>query len=203
MISRNDVISSGLVQLLEDSSDRVQVVHATASTRTAGVVDVVVYDLTGSMPSGEPDDLRQLLGVDVPVVAVQPYPRSDLGEDARISGVAELVGLDVTREDLVAAVARAAAGTSVHLETRRSSYREELQSEFALTDREMDILEHIAGGVTNDEIAQALYLSINSVKSYIRAAYAKIGATSRSQAVLWAVEHGLAHPERAGEPSRS
>jgi DNA-binding NarL/FixJ family response regulator len=67
----------------------------------------------------------------------------------------------------------------------------------------MDILEHIAAGVTNDEIAQALYLSINSIKSYIRAAYTKIGATSRSQAVLWAIEHGLAHPERASEPSRS
>ena len=136
-----------------------------------------------------------------PVVAVQPYSRSDLGEDARVSGVAELVGIDVSAADLVAAVERAAAGTSQTIETRQAHFRGELQEGFGLTDREMDILEHIAVGVTNEEIARTLFLSINSVKSYIRAAYAKIGATSRSQAVLWAIEHGLAHPERASEPT--
>jgi DNA-binding NarL/FixJ family response regulator len=203
VISRNDVIRTGLAQLLDSDGDRVTVVHASATQRFVGGADVVVYDLAGSMPAGQPDDLRRMLGVDVPVVAVQPYSRSDVGEDARISGVAELVGLDVTAADLLSAVQRAAAGTSATLQTRQTSYREELQSESGLTEREMDILEHIAGGVTNDEIAQTLFLSINSVKSYIRAAYAKIGATSRSQAVLWAIEHGLAHPDRAGEPSRS
>lgn len=40
-----------------------------------------------------------------------------------------------------------------------------------------------------------MFVSINSIKSYIRAAYRTMGVTSRSQAVLWGVEHGLA-PER-------
>jgi DNA-binding NarL/FixJ family response regulator len=108
--------------------------------------------------------------------------------------------LEIGGDDLVAAVERAAAGTSVEIEERRESYRSELQDEVGLTDREMDVLELVASGRTNDDIAQDLYLSINSVKSYIRSAYAKIGAESRSQAMLWAIEHGLAHPERATEP---
>jgi DNA-binding NarL/FixJ family response regulator len=196
------VIRSGLAQLLGETSDRTTVLDVAAHDGPIGHVDVVVYDLTGVTPAGERDDLTHLMELRRPIVAVQPFARSDLGEDARISGVTELVGLDVTAADLLAAIERAAAGTSLELEARRSSYRTELQEEFALTDREMDILELVAGGGSNEGIAQTLYLSINSVKSYIRAAYAKIGATSRSQAMLWAIEHGLAHPERAGEPSR-
>jgi NarL family two-component system response regulator LiaR len=202
VISRNDVIRSGLAQLLDSSSDRTAVVHTAAHDGHPAGVDVVVYDLTGSMNAGEQDDLARFTALRTPVVAVQPYSRSDLGEDARVSGVAELVGLDVTAADLVAAVERAAAGTSAELEERRDTYRAELQEEIALTDREMDVLELVASGRANEEVAQALYLSINSVKGYIRSAYSKIGAESRSQAVLWAIENGLAHPERAGEPAR-
>jgi NarL family two-component system response regulator LiaR len=202
VVSRNDLIRSGLAQLLDSSSDRTAVVHTAAHDGHLGGADVVVYDLSGSMTPGEQDDLVHLMSMRTPVVAVQPYSRSDLGEDARASGVTELVGLDVTAADLVAAIERAAAGTSVELKERRDTYRAEVQEEVALTDREMDVLELVASGRANDEIAQALFLSINSVKSYIRSAYAKIGATSRSQAVLWAIENGLAHPERAGEPAR-
>ncbi|WP_223286195.1 helix-turn-helix transcriptional regulator [Kocuria atrinae] len=46
-------------------------------------------------------------------------------------------------------------------------------------------------GATNDEIARTCYLSINSVKSYIRSAYRKMGVERRSQAVLWGVQNGM------------
>jgi DNA-binding CsgD family transcriptional regulator len=52
------------------------------------------------------------------------------------------------------------------------------------------VLGLISAGLTNNEIAEATALSINSIKTYIRAAYRKIGAASRSQAVLWAVRNG-------------
>jgi DNA-binding NarL/FixJ family response regulator len=60
-----------------------------------------------------------------------------------------------------------------------------------LTHRETEVLSMIASGLANREIAEQTNLSINSVKSYIRGAYAKIEVTSRSQAVLWAIQHGL------------
>jgi DNA-binding CsgD family transcriptional regulator len=41
------------------------------------------------------------------------------------------------------------------------------------------------------EIAERCFLSVNSVKTYIRSAYRKIGVNNRSQAVLWFVQHGL------------
>lgn len=65
-----------------------------------------------------------------------------------------------------------------------------------LTARETEVLTLIAQGMSNHDIARSLYVSINSVKSYIRTAYRKIHAESRSQALLWAVEHGLSSPVR-------
>jgi DNA-binding NarL/FixJ family response regulator len=55
-----------------------------------------------------------------------------------------------------------------------------------LTTRELQVLAMIARGHTNQQIADSLYLSINSVKTYIRSAYRKIGVTSRAQAAIWA-----------------
>ena len=72
-----------------------------------------------------------------------------------------------------------------------SDATEQDQKEWPLTPRETTVLSLIAAGRSNLEIAADEHLSINSVKSYIRSAYAKIEVSSRSQAVLWAVRHGL------------
>ncbi|MDO9458226.1 response regulator transcription factor [Nocardioides sp.] len=60
-----------------------------------------------------------------------------------------------------------------------------------LTDREHQVVALIARGCSNHEIAGQLYLSINSVKTYIRSAYRKIGVTRRTQAVIWAIAHDV------------
>ncbi|MEP6814481.1 MAG: response regulator transcription factor, partial [Marmoricola sp.] len=57
--------------------------------------------------------------------------------------------------------------------------------------RESEIIALIAQGLSNQEIADRAYLSINTVKSYIRSSYRKMGVTTRSRAVLWGVEHGF------------
>ncbi len=71
-----------------------------------------------------------------------------------------------------------------------------------LTQRETEVLSMIASGRANREIAEETNLSINSVKSYIRGAYAKIEVSSRSQAVLWAIQHGLLVPGRSESDDR-
>ena len=69
---------------------------------------------------------------------------------------------------------------------------------FGLTEREAGILALITQGLRNEEIADRSHLSINTVKSYIRSAYRKMGVESRSQAILWGVDHGFVK-----RPSRS
>jgi DNA-binding NarL/FixJ family response regulator len=60
-----------------------------------------------------------------------------------------------------------------------------------LSDREAEVLALITQGKSNADVARLMYLSPNTVKSYIRAVYRKIGVGSRTQAVLWGVEHGF------------
>ena len=60
-----------------------------------------------------------------------------------------------------------------------------------LTDRESEILALITQGMSNAEVAGLTFLSPNTVKSYIRTIYRKIGVESRTQAVLWGVRHGF------------
>ena len=60
-----------------------------------------------------------------------------------------------------------------------------------LSSREAEIVALITQGLSNQEVADRAYLSINSVKTYIRSAYRKMDVTSRAQAVLWGVNNGF------------
>lgn len=64
-----------------------------------------------------------------------------------------------------------------------------------LTPRELDMMTLITQGYSNQEIAESLYLGMNSVKTYIRGAYRKIGATRRSHAIIWGFQQGLLDEE--------
>ncbi|MGH7419035.1 MAG: response regulator transcription factor, partial [Candidatus Rokuibacteriota bacterium] len=60
-----------------------------------------------------------------------------------------------------------------------------------LTPRELEIARLAASGRSNKEIAEQLFLTEGTVKNYISRIYAKLGARDRTQAALWAVQHGL------------
>ncbi|KQP65493.1 helix-turn-helix transcriptional regulator [Nocardioides sp. Leaf285] len=105
---------------------------------------------------------------------------------ARSLGADEVLPISVDPAELVAAVERLAR----RREEPASGGADPAPLPGALSGREHEIVCLICDGLSNSEISQRLYLSINSVKTYIRSAYLKMGVTSRSQAVLWGVEHG-------------
>lgn len=61
----------------------------------------------------------------------------------------------------------------------------------ALTERQVEILGHIAAGLTNPEIARTLFLADETVKTHVRHILAKLHATNRSQAVAIWIRSGL------------
>jgi DNA-binding NarL/FixJ family response regulator len=67
----------------------------------------------------------------------------------------------------------------------------------ALTGRELEVLELIASGLTNDEIAERLVLSAGTVKTHVNHIFFKLDLRNRAEAVIFAFDHGLAKPERA------
>jgi DNA-binding CsgD family transcriptional regulator len=72
-----------------------------------------------------------------------------------------------------------------------------------LSDRELEILSHIATGASNKEIAQRLHISINTVKVHLRNIFTKIEVSSRTEAAMYAVEAGLVVPESKAENNNS
>jgi two-component system, NarL family, response regulator LiaR len=64
-----------------------------------------------------------------------------------------------------------------------------------LSEREVEVIAMVTQGMSNAEIAHTSYLSINTVKTYVRTAYRKMGVSSRSGAVLWGIRHGLLRQE--------
>jgi pimeloyl-ACP methyl ester carboxylesterase/DNA-binding CsgD family transcriptional regulator len=66
----------------------------------------------------------------------------------------------------------------------------------ALTPREREVLEHIARGLDNEEIAAALFMSEKTVRNHVSAIFAKLDFTSRGRLIVWARDAGLGrqHP---------
>jgi DNA-binding NarL/FixJ family response regulator len=58
-----------------------------------------------------------------------------------------------------------------------------------LTEREQDVLNILAQGYTNKDIAQTLFLSVRTVEAHLRNIYGKLGVASRTEAAIWAVNH--------------
>jgi DNA-binding NarL/FixJ family response regulator len=122
---------------------------------------------------------------------VQADARADVSQRVLAMGVADVLPLDVTASDLLERVEHAAAGRRVAPAAAREQYRDAARLATGLTEREVAVLELIAAGLSNEDIAAQLFVSINTVKTYVRTAYRRIGADSRSHAVIWAMRHGL------------
>lgn len=192
-----DVVVHGLEAMLEPFADRVRVVELNADTTTITPVDVTFYD-TFAQQQGDSEEIAQL--VTNPnngrVVVYTWNTQPTLVAQALARGCSGYLDKSTAAQDLVTAVERIAAGEVVTPDPRPQATAKTVRGawpgqEHGLSARESEILALITQGMTNDVIAARAYLSINTVKSYIRTTYRKIGVTRRSQAVRWGMEHGM------------
>ncbi|MBA3473538.1 MAG: response regulator transcription factor [Rubrobacter sp.] len=71
-----------------------------------------------------------------------------------------------------------------------------------LTERETEVLELLARGKANKQIARELFVAMSTVKTHVNNLYRKLGVGSRTQAALYAARIGLVSTEQIGEESR-
>ncbi len=101
---------------------------------------------------------------------------------------------DTGSAELCRAIHAANAGQvqlSRQVAQRLATNREEDRLLASLTEREMDVLRHIARGCSNKEIALNLSIAEKTVKAHVGSILSKLGATSRTQAALVAIQNGL------------
>jgi DNA-binding NarL/FixJ family response regulator len=183
IVSGQDVVAAGVRALLEGHPERVELLADDSS----GVdPDVVLYDVLHLMTGGNAE-LEHHLVHSKGVVALSRDLRPELALRAWWLGVDAVVSIGAPGEEILAAIEAVYTGQAQGM--RRDD--DWLGQEQDLSPREGQVLQLIAHGMSNQQIAVELSLSINSIKTYIRSAYTKIGVTSRSQGVAWSMDHGF------------
>ncbi|MGN8027546.1 response regulator transcription factor [Microbacterium sp. 22242] len=200
LVNDYEVVVRGLAAMLRSYQDVIQVVELDLNKPVAEVVDVALYD-TFASTQGDRADVHDLAGNPrVSRVVVYSWALDDaLIRAAIANGASGYVSKGIPARQLVTALQQICAGGPkiwVGAQGKTAILAGDWPGrEEGLTARESEVLALITQGLSNTQIADRTHLSINSVKTYIRSAYRRIGVTSRTEAVLWGVEHGF-RPDR-------
>lgn len=200
IVTNAEIVTTGLTGMFETRPGAVEVVAFDSTAIEEQLPDVILYDVIG-LHDGDGTDLDLLVKeTNAAVLALARDLRPDLAARALAKGVDGCISLAADVDDLLDAIRTAAAGDGPGADAVSSAGGEGdpgyavLGAEVGLTVRETEILRQVTLGLSNQEIADTCFLSINSVKSYIRSAYRRIDVTSRSQAVVWCLQHGFDPP---------
>lgn len=196
LVDDYDVVLIGLAHMFDEHRHRVLVAEIDSNEPLVDKVDIALYD-SFAQPESDHEEIGVL--VDSPrahrVVVYTWNFQPGLVDDALKRGASGYLSKTLTPEGLVSALERVHSGEIVVSDpparAKRASALDWPGRREGLTDREAEILALITQGMSNADVARLTYLSPNTVKSYIRTLYRKIGAESRTQAVLWGVKHGF------------
>lgn len=163
--------------------------------------DVVVMDLRMPVKNGLAaiEELRKS-GKDIPVLVLTSFPDDDQVISAIQLGASGVILKDTPPEQLVDAIRDVSQGKSAlhplvahKLMKKVQESATVLPLDQLLTNREIDVLKCLAQGLSNREIAQELSVSTRTVTTHVRNIMNKLGLDNRTQAALYAVEHGIAN----------
>ncbi len=188
------------IEVVGEASDGRDAAHRTGVFRPDVVLmDIRMPDVDGIAAT------REVLAAfpDVRVVVLTTFEHDDYLFGALEAGASGFLLKRSKPEELVAAIHTVAGGDSLlsPAVTNRVIARAARQPPTAddaavhdLTPRERQVLELVAGGLSNAEIAGALVIEESTVKTHTKRILAKLGLRDRVQAVVFAHEHGLARP---------
>jgi DNA-binding NarL/FixJ family response regulator len=199
----HEVIRIGLASLL--AGTEIQIIGEAANSKDVLRIaqkekpDVILLDIR--MPDGDGLSTLEKLRSKVPesrVVMLSTYDNPTYIARAVALGASDYVLKGSSREDLIATIMAAAAGESPSRSGELKKIAGAMKvrqviddDDVPLTQRETQVLRHVALGLSNKEIGKSLEISVETVKEHVQNILRKITVTDRTQAAVWAVRKGL------------
>jgi two-component system, NarL family, response regulator DevR len=202
LLDDHEVVREGLRHLLESDPDMEVVGEASTAAEALERIDeanprVAVLDVR--LPDGSGVEVcREVRSRhhDIACLMLTSFSDDEALFDAIMAGASGYVLKEVRGSDLVGDVRKVASGHSLMDPTltarvmERMRHRREEETADHLTPQEQKILDLIAEGLTNRQIAERMYLSEKTVKNYVSNMLAKLGMSRRTEAAVYAVRHG-------------
>ena len=210
------LLRSGLRSLLDHEDDLSVVAEAADGDEAVALTrrhhpDVVLMDIRMPRTDGL-SATRAITGdpalADVRIVILTTFEHDEYIFEALRSGASGFLVKDTEPSELIRAVRTAAAGDSLlspgATRTLIAEYASRAKpadlapSLDVLTEREREVVTHVAAGLSNDEIAARLVISPTTAKTHVSRAMTKLAARDRAQLVVYAYETGLVTPGWTG-----
>lgn len=191
-------LRAGLVAILERQPDLKVIVEAGGGREvmeSKETADVYILDLR--MPEGDGVETIKALVARDPTARVLVLTTYDNEEDifqALEAGARGYLLKDTTKEEIIEAVRRVHQGERYLPQTIAARLADRLIRP-QLTPREVDVLRLAARGRSNKEMAAAMFISEETVKSHMKSLFIKLGVHDRTQAVALAIQRGLLRPD--------
>ena len=198
----HEVIRKGIASLLEGSDIQIvaEAQNGAEAVRLAvkHKPDVVLLDIRMAGTDGL-EALEQIHSKlpETRVVILSTYDNPTYIARAAALGASDYLLKGTGRKELIAAIRGAAAGeTPLHRSDLRRvaaamAKRPVADEDVPLTKREIQVLRHIAMGLSNKEIAASLTISVETVKEHVQNILRKLDLVDRTQAAVWAVRRKL------------
>jgi DNA-binding NarL/FixJ family response regulator len=191
------VVRDGLTSVLEFEGDMKVVGHANngleAITRFRELnPDIVLMDLV--MPGF--DGVQAIVAIraefpDARILVLTTYDGDEVVFRALESGAKGYLLKDCSTADLLSAVRKVHSGGSHVSERAASQLAERAMKGPTLSAREIEVLQLIAAGKSNKEIASLLFISEGTVKTHVLSIHEKLGVSGRTESVVTAIKRGI------------
>ncbi|MFM8635513.1 MAG: response regulator [Planctomycetia bacterium] len=198
-----ELIRAGLRAMLSKSSVRI-VAEADSATSTLALAKKhkpAVVLLDAAIPGGDAFDLVGKIQKSIPatkVIILSAVENPTYIARAKAAGASNFLLKSVSQKELATAIENARAGKSAmeagpfrRVVASMTGRPNSATSEAKLTPRESQVLSHVAFGLSNEEIARSMEISVETVKEHVQNLLRKLAVNDRTQAAVWAVRSGV------------
>lgn len=201
LIVDDQIISRQLFESFVAASDKYELAASVETAKYAdaycarGKVDLVIMDVVMNDGSNDLDTAARIKASypKTKIIVVTSMPDAAFLKRAREIGVDSFWYKEVQEAPMLEVMDRTMAGEHIFPDSPPvASIGMAKSTEF--TERELDVLRHLAEGLTDKEIADALHLSVTTVRYHVNNLISKTGSSSRTELAVNAVRSGIAIP---------